>query len=233
MRRLRNLLAAVALCAAAMVTTPQSAHAYDVNGVAFGADVALGGPSGFALSIGLGRLELDFIVGLSLDAPRNGVLEPGFGAAGGVFFTLADGENTNFQLGGRIGTIIVSSSVPGPFGAELATTAAFTFEADVRVEHRFDDHLAINFQVGIQGRVWPDGDTAGNDFTMGFGDTGLIGAAGFRYWFEGLGGGTAQPVFEERAPAPAAQPAPQPAPAPAAEPAPAQDTGTATPYWEQ
>lgn len=228
MRRLRNLLAAVALCAAALVTAPQSAHAYDVNGVAFGADVALAGPSGFALSIGLGRLELDFIVGLTLNAPAGGVLEPGFGAAGGVFFTLADGPQTNFQLGGRIGTIINSNGASGV----LVTNAAFTFEVDARVEHRFDEHLAINLQVGIQGQVWPDGNP---EFVMGFGNTGLVGGAGFRYWFDGLGGGTAMPVFEEPAPAPAARPAPAPAPAPAAEPAPAQqqDTGTATPYWEQ
>jgi hypothetical protein len=65
---------------------------------AFGADAALGGPSGLALSVGLGRMELDFIVGLSMNLPDGGVLEPSFAAAAGMFFTVADSETTNFQL---------------------------------------------------------------------------------------------------------------------------------------
>ena len=233
MRRLRNWVAAVALCGAALVAAPRSAHAYDVNGLAVGGDVALSGPSGLALSIGLGRLELDFIIGMTLTLPEGGVLTPGFSAAGGVFFTLTDAEMTNFQLGGRIGTIIQTDGSSGT----LVDQAAITFEVLARVEHRFDDHFSINLQAGFGIQVWPDDPDFGNgqpDFTFGLGNSGLVGGAGFRYWFDGLGGGAPAPVVEERAPAPAPAAAAAPAPAPAAEPAaaPAQE-GSGTPYWEQ
>jgi hypothetical protein len=225
-----RLLAAAALCVATLATAPRAAHAYDVNGVGFGADVAVGGPSGLALTIGLGRFELDFILGLALSLPEGGVLEPDMTGAVGFFATLTDAEQTNFQLGGRLGVLIEADG-----GApDLDVNAGFSIEVDARVEHRLDDHCVINFQVGIGTQIWPDDPdfgTARSDFVMGFGGTGLVGGAGFRYFFESLGD-TPEPLPEPMpapAPAPRAAPVePAPAPAPATEPAPAE-----TPYWEQ
>ncbi|MDQ3037470.1 MAG: hypothetical protein M3Y87_34060, partial [Myxococcota bacterium] len=204
-----RVIAAAAICVATIATTPRAAHAYDVNGIGLGADVAVGGPTGLALTIGLGRMELDFIVGLGLSLPENGVLEPDMAGAVGLFFTLTDAAQTNFQLGGRAGVIIAADGA----GTDLDVNAGFTIELDARVEHRLDDHCVINFQVGIGTQIWPDDpdDFAGTgqpDFIMGFGGTGLVGGAGFRYYFDSLG------------PAPAALP-PEPMAAPRrAEPAP-------------
>ncbi|UJR84802.1 hypothetical protein [Sandaracinus amylolyticus] len=220
-----RVLAAAALCVAALSFAPRTAHAYDVNGLGVGADVSLGGPSGFALSLGLGRLELDFILGLSLNLPEGGVLTPTFGGAAGVFYTLTDATQTNLQIGGRIGVLVDSQSV----GGELDTNAAFTIEADLRVEHRLDDHCVINFQVGIGTQIWPDDPdigTAQSDFVMGFGNTGLVGGAGFRYYFEPLG---TAPAYT---PAPAASAPPPPATQSSVEPAATPTTGEDRPDWE-
>lgn len=224
-----RLAACAVLALAAWMGAPRSAHAYDVNGVGVGADVALGGPSGFALTLGLGRLELDFIVGLALSLPDNGVLEPDLAAAVGVFYTLTDAEQTNFQLGGRIGTIIDARSGPGIGGAELVTSAALTIEVDARLEHRLDDHCVLNFQVGVAMAIWPDENDSRPDFSMGFGNTGLVGGAGFRYYFESLGE-TSAPVAEPVASAP---PPRRSAPPPVQETPPPQEGGSETPYWEQ
>jgi hypothetical protein len=225
---LSHSLLAGALAAALLGAAPRTARAYDVEGVAVGADVALAGPTGVALSVGLGRLELDFIAGLALMLPEGGVLTPGFSGAAGIFFTLADGEYTNFQLGGRVGTIIQTDGSSGT----LVDQAALTLEAIIRVEHRFDDHFAINLQAGFGVQIWPDDPDFGTgqaDFVFGFGGSGLVGGAGFRYWFDGLGGGAPVP-----APQPiAAQPAPAPAPAATTTTTTTEQSGSGTPYWEQ
>lgn len=220
MNRKTGLLAAAALCVASGVMNPRAAHAYDVRGIGLGADVALGGPSGLALTVGLGRMELDFIVGATLTLPEGGVLEPDFGAAVGFFYTLTDATQTNFQLGGRVGVLIDSNGA----GSELNTNAGVTFEIDARLEHRLDDHCVLNFQVGIVTTIWPDDPMAGTsqaDFVMDIGGTtGFVGGAGFRYYFESLGPASASPP-------------PPPPPARRAEPAPAQESSGETPYWEQ
>jgi hypothetical protein len=162
--------------------------------------------------------------------PEGGDAIPGFSAAGGVFFTVADGESTNFQVGGRIGTIIVTQPAFDPMTGDryLASWAAFTVDVMARIEHRFDDHFAMNFQVGIGMQAWPDDDDpGGQDFVFGFGNSGFVGGAGFRYWFDGLGGGTvAEPEPAAAPPARRARPAAEPA-----QEQPAQEGGE-QPYWE-
>lgn len=217
-RIVSRYLVTTTVALAALVSAPRAARAYDVEGVAIGADVAVAGPTGLALSVGLGRLELDFIVGFAMTLPEDAVLVPGFSGAGGIFFTLTDATQTNLQIGGRIGTIAVTGGDP------LSDWWALTLEADLRVEHRFDEHFAINLQVGIGAQIWPDdNDPNGNDLVWGLGGTGLVGGAGFRYWFDALGGGGGS-----------AQPQARPAPAPAPTGAPASESsGGQTPYWEQ
>jgi hypothetical protein len=227
MNRTSGLLAAAALCVASGVMNPRAAHAYDVHGLGLGADVALGGPSGLAMTWGLGRMELDFILGATFVLPEGGVLEPDFGGAAGFFYTLTDATHTNFQLGGRVGVLIDAEQAAGLGGVELRTNAGITFEADMRLEHRLDDHCVLNFQVGIMTAIWPDDSTVGTpraDFTMGIGGTGLVGGAGFRYYFESLGAAAAPPP-----PPPPARRAVEPAPATA--PATTEGSGE-TPYWE-
>jgi hypothetical protein len=230
-RHLRNLIAGVALCAAAVAVAPESARAYDLSGIAIGADAGVASPSGLALSVGLGRLELDFILGLSLVLPSGGILLPGFSGAAGLFYTLADGDTTNFQIGGRLGTVVVTNTTAGIGGLELASFAALTLELDLRIEHRLDDHCAINLQVGVGAAIWPDSaNPTGNDLVWGFGNTGLVGGAGFRYWFDGLGGGAPPPVTTSTTtqPVQATQPTTTTTTTTTT-----QDQGSSTPYWEQ
>ena len=218
LRSSRAVLVGLFFGALAAAGVPGRAHAYDVRGPAFGADAALGGPSGLALAVGLGRVELDFIVGLSMNLPDGGVLEPSFAAAAGVFFTVADSETTNFQLGGRVGGLVIGVSAGGFGGAELRSFGGLSIEFDARLEHRLDDRCAINLQVGAVANVWPDSSDPRPDLTFGVGGTGFVGGAGFRFWFDGLGGGspsaattTPSPAFEE---APAAPPSGVSAPSP-------------------
>lgn len=242
-RTTTRLIAATALCVATLATAPRAAHAYDLNGIGLGADVllvapidlgaigggatAFSGPSGLALSIGLGSIVLDFIVGVSLSLPEGGVLEPDLLAAAGLFAVLAGSDTTNLEIGGRLGVIVDGNSGTG-FGAELETNAGMHVELDARVTHRLDDHCVLNFTVGVMTQIWPDDPDAGtgtDDFVMAFGASGLVGGAGFRYYFDSLGSTPAPTPEPVAAPPPRAEPAP--APAPAAEPA------AETPYWEQ
>src|SRR5690606_7315963 len=140
------------------------------NGVGIGADVGLAGSTGVALTFGLGRLELEVLAGLSLNLPDGGVLEPDMWISGGAFFILADGPQTNFLLGGRIGAILDSTSVPGPGGEELDTRGLVLLEADMRVEHRFDEHFVMTGHVGMVVAIDPDGNP---DFSLGLGNSGL------------------------------------------------------------
>lgn len=232
-----RLLAATALCVATLATAPRAAHAYDVNGIGLGADVAIGGPSGLALTVGLGRLELDFILGMGFNLPEGGVLEPDLAAAVGVFFTLTDAEQTNFQLGGRVGVLVDANGIGGPLGGvDLDVNAGLTLEVDARVEHRLDDHCVINFQVGIGAQIWPDdpdAPTARADFVMGIGNSGFVGGAGFRYYFESLGGAPAPLPEPEPVAAPARREEPPPVAPATSTPATTETGTTETPYWEQ
>lgn len=248
-RHLRNLIAGFALCAAAVAIAPQRARAYNLNGLALGADVllvapldlgmigggatALSGPSGLALSVGLGSIVLDFLLGVSLSLPEGGVLEPDLIAAAGLFAVLAGSDTTNLELGGRLGVIVNADSGTG-FGAELDTNAGIHVELDARVTHRLDDHCVLNFTVGVMTQIWPDDPDAGtgtDDFTMAFGASGLVGGAGFRYWFDGLGGGAIAPPVTTTTttqPVQATQPAQTTTTTTTT-----QDSGSGTPYWEQ
>lgn len=223
-RKMPRSIVAAALCAAALSLAPRTAHAYDVNGIGLGADVGLAGPTGVALTFGLGRLELEVLAGLSLNLPDNGVLEPDMWISGGAFFILADGPQTNFLVGGRLGAILdTTSAVTGLGESELVSRGLVLIEVDMRVEHRFDEHFVMTGHVGMVVAIDPEGDP---DFSLGLGNTGLVGGFGFRYFFDPLG---------ESAPA-AAAPAPAPArrAEPAAEPAAgtSESGGEQQPYWE-
>ncbi len=201
MRR-TSTIAAVAL-AAAMFAPAGRAYAYDVNGIGIGADLSLGGPSGLALNIGFGAFEIEFIGGMVLSLPEGSVLQPDMALAVGFFATIAGGDTTNLQIGGRVGALLDASDRPAmtPGEVELETEGGISLEADLRLEHRLDDHAVLNFQVGFAVNIWPDGDgpdaTPRADFGATIGGTGLVGGAGFRWYFDSLG--------------PAAAPAPEPA----------------------
>ena len=103
-------------------------------------------------------------------------------------------------------------------GAELRSFGGLSIEFDARLEHRLDDRCAINLQVGAVANVWPDSSDPRPDLTFGVGGTGFVGGAGFRFWFDGLGGGSpAAPPAMDRAPvedAPAPPPSGVSAPSP-------------------
>jgi hypothetical protein len=226
-RRLAAGALAAALSFAALGTT-RTAHAYDIEGIGVGADLSLGGISGVAINIGLGGLELEVIAGASFVLPDNGILLPRLATAFGVFATIAGGDTTNLQIGGRFGAILDSQTGIDPTtgGQTLITFGIVTIEGDLRVQHRLDEHAVLIFQVGAIVAIDPERDPV---FAFGIGQTGLTGSAGFRFFFDELGGGAPAPVMTS-----------SPSPAPATTTTTSTTTSTSTepaqeqtPYWEQ
>jgi hypothetical protein len=223
---------ATAMALGAIALEPSRAHAFEVEGLGVGGDLSLGGFNGFAFNYGLGALELEGLIGMTLTLPENHVLIPTFGALFGVFYSVVQTDTTNLQIGGRIGVLIdgFPSADPMTGGPQVAANAGIPIEFDLRVEHRLDDHVLLNFQVGFQMQIWPDS-SAGNpqpDFVAGIGRTGLVGGAGFRFFLEPLG-----PVRTAATAAPRSSPAVEPAaPPPATTTYGSTSTGSGNPDWE-
>lgn len=226
-RTIQSLGLSAALAGALFALTPGTALARDQEGLGIGANVSLGGISGLTLNIWVApsiMLEAMVVTNISMDRGDGHDAAFTLGGSFGVFGTLAGGDQTNLALGGRVAVFgLVNTTHMGG----LQDDAVF-IEGDVvlRVEHWFDDHFAINAQVGALVAVTPDpGPMAvgvpAAAISFGVGNTaGLFGGAGFTYYFDGPaaggggdgGGGGAAPTS-----------APPPS---------SGDTGAGQPSWE-
>lgn len=155
-------------------------------------------------------LAIDFYGNFGLTVPDIGDATFNLGLAAGILYAIAQGDDTKFELGARAGIL---ANIAAANDADLFLDVLF------RIEHWFDNHFAINGQVGITFMGDPDANGA-DGFAMRFGaQAGL----GMMYYFDGNArpgdGGAPEPE-----PAPARYEPPPPAPAPApAEPPPAAD----------
>jgi hypothetical protein len=193
MNRRNTTLATVAVAMALAV--PTTALARDQQGLGIGANLTLGssistqGVGGIALNYWLSPdLMLEFMLGVGFalnDGPGPGEGDATFSLGGsvGFFGVLADGGDTNLMLGGRLGVnaIINQTGIPDADDNQ----AVVHIDVPLRVEHWFDDHFAINGQVGFALAIEPD---TNNPLRGGLGlTTGFFGGAGFIYYFEGSG----------------------------------------------
>jgi hypothetical protein len=197
-RKLTSLGLAAALAAGLFAATPGTALARDQTGLGIGANVSLGGISGLALNIWVSpSIMLEAMLATSIGLARGDGHDVVFNLGGsfGVFGVLAGGDMTNLMLGGRLAVLGVINST-GNGGMGPAAEDDFVIiepDAVLRVEHWFDDHFAINAQVGVQFLIVPDpGPGAvgapGTAFGFGVGATsGFFGGAGFTYYFDSAG----------------------------------------------
>jgi hypothetical protein len=200
-RKLSSLGIAAALAAGLFVAAPGTALARDQTGFGIGANLNLGTsftPSAGTVPLSISGLAgsfwvspdimLEFMIGVGWalnDPPGPGGGDATFGLGGnfGVFGVLADGGDTNLMLGGRLGVIAVINYSGIPDADD--NQAAVRIDIPLRVEHWFDEHFAINGQVGIAMVVTPD---TAVPFTGNIGSTsGFFGGAGFTYYLDGSG----------------------------------------------
>lgn len=231
-----KLAVAATLCAALTWNlAPSTALARDQQGLGIGANLTLLSPgrsgvdgvsfplgvSGLALDIWLSPdLLLEFIAGFSFAVIDRGDAPFAIGGSGGIFAVLAEGADTNLMLGGRLGVVafINYTGMPGRDDNQ----AGVTIDGVLRVQHWFDDHFAINCQVGLGLTILPD--TRAPVVGQVTATTGLFGGAGFTYYFDASGG------ERPRAPGGGARREQEPARSGTG-----QSTGEGgdTPYWER
>lgn len=193
-RKLSSLGLAAVLAAGLFVATPGTALAREQTGLGIGANLSLGGISGLALNIWVSpAIMLEAMIATNIGIARGDGHDVQFtlGGSFGVFGVVAGGDMTNLMIGGRLAVLGLVNTT----GAGARQDDAVIIEPDLilRVEHWFDDHFAINAQVGVQFLIVPDpGPDAvgvpGTAFSMGVGATsGFFGGAGFTYYFDSAG----------------------------------------------
>lgn len=236
-RKLTSFGLAAALAAGIFAATPGTALARSQTGLGIGANLSLGGISGLALNIWVSdAVMLEAMIATSIGMARGDGHDATFNLGGsfGVFGTLIGGDQTNLALGGRIAVLGLVNTT----GLGMAEDDAVVIEPDLvlRAEHWFDDHFAINAQVGVQFLIVPDpGPDAvgvpGTAFGLGVGATsGFFGGAGFTFYFDSSGpeGGAATPTY-----APATTSSAPPPSTTSSAPPPSGGTGTSDqPSWE-
>ena len=191
---LRNGLLLVFFVLSAIGFAAPAAHAHDVKGLGIGGNVTVGGGlSGIDVIYWLDpSIAIEVIAGTQFVFPAADGVDTSvdLGLVGGVLFALVRATDTHLELGARAGFTIET----GPGDDE----EAILIDVPLRVEHWLGDQFSFNAQVGVILSINP-----GDFVSLGVGNTGLYGGAGFTFYFEpSSGGGSAPP------------PAPAPAPAP-------------------
>ena len=205
-----RLLLTVALVAATMAVSP--AHAKDMNGkFGVGLTQTLGGVSGLGLRyFGTRRLAFEVDFGVSFIDRDNERASTEVLFAAGVFYALVQHRYANLMLGirGDVGllttppnssqTVTVSEAIATQTKStttEVDSAALqFNIEIPLIVEYFFSDSFAINLAVGLVIIFVPkDGailETSGpgavveaGDIGFGLGAGGLLGSAGFTFYF--------------------------------------------------
>jgi hypothetical protein len=202
----KHILPAAALALSGLVAAPAEAQDFGIGtGLTLGGNVgSLGGAAGGlplpGPLVGLegaywlnDALALDFYTNLGVIVPDGGDARFDMALAVGILYALAQGDSTKLELGVRAGVIGIINATTAP-GADDEDADLF-LDVLLRVEHWFDNHFALNGQVGINFRGDPDGNPG---FSM------LLGAQaglGVMYYFDGNarpGSGTAAPAAPSR-----------------------------------
>ncbi|MCS6857912.1 MAG: hypothetical protein NZM37_09385, partial [Sandaracinaceae bacterium] len=147
------------LLAGAIAFAPWTSAKAQVSpkGFGIGADVMLSAPwtaplgvAGLALNIwATPALLLQFLVQSQFVSHRRDDVQVLIGGGGGLFYTIARGDATALEIGGRFGV-----------GALLWTNdrseARLGIDALLRVEHWLDRHFSVSGQVGIATAIAPE-----------------------------------------------------------------------------
>ncbi len=161
-----------------LAAVPSSAAATPTNGnFGFGGKLTLGGVAGLDALYWFGDFAIEGVMGFRYFTNED-PFDDSFllGVAFGGFYKVADSPDSHFAFGGRFdilaaenggGTMTIDND-DVEFGIELLT----------RAEHYFDEHFALNFEVGI-------GMLFGDDVRFTLGETWLVAGAGFNYYFGG------------------------------------------------
>ena len=183
-----GLFSGILLLSLGAVATP-TAQARDVAGLGIGGNVVVGGGlSGIDIVYWFDpSIALEIIAGMDFNFPDGGDTEVDIGLVGGVLFALIRANDTHLELGARAGFTIETAGVD---------EEAILFDVPLRVEHWLGDQFSFNAQVGVILSINP-----GDFVSLGLGNTGLYGGAGFTFYLE--------PSSATRPPPPAANPAPQ------------------------
>ncbi|MEC8024376.1 MAG: hypothetical protein VX223_10610 [Myxococcota bacterium] len=196
----------------ALLTLASPASAKDMNGkFGVGYTQTIGGVGGFSFRYWATRsigLELDF--GLSFVNSDGDRSTTEFVAAVGLFYALVQHRSTNLLIGvrGDIGfrsqpaastPVLVADGIDNQSASTTSEASGgilqFNLEFPLMVEYFFTDTFAINLTVGIVLIFVPDGGTtvlntlgpgtvaATDTFAVGIGAGGLLGSAGFTFYF--------------------------------------------------
>jgi len=212
MRCARHLSRTTVLLVALVVFfTSSPAQAKDMNGkFGLGFTQTIGGVSGMTFRYWVTRsvgLELNF--GLSFLDSSGVRTQTEFLGAIGIMYALVQHRTTNLMIGLRgdigfrtqpptSGRVVVGNAGATQTPSEVAETdtslVQFNLEIPLIVEYFFSDSFSINLAVGVVLVFVPEGGTildstglgiieTDTDFAVGIGTGGLLGSAGFTFYF--------------------------------------------------
>jgi hypothetical protein len=186
MKKLAVLTTALAL----LVAT--SAQAKDLGGkFGLGYEATLGGVQGLSLSYFVTHaLAIDVLLGLQFVSPDSGDSLFGFNAAIGARYNFARAKDTNLGIGLRVDLGFANKAAMG--GADSSFQA--NIELPLVVEHFFGEHFAITLATGLTVEIVPEKGqvltpmgtkltTPAKGFGLAFFNGGLMGHAGFKFYF--------------------------------------------------
>jgi hypothetical protein len=95
------------------------------------------------------KMLITALLGIDFISPDNGDSTTLLLLAGGGFYRLAGGDNTDFMIGGRLDI---------GFATGQFDTSQINIEVPARVEYRFTDAMSIHFETGlVLGLIGEDG----------------------------------------------------------------------------
>lgn len=177
---MRRLMLVGLLLLGAGVARPAAARSNDGR-LALGAAQTLGGVSGIDLVRWFGKVGLNATLGAELVSPEQGDSAKGVALALGGLYPIASADDAELTIGGRVDLAYFSR------GDQSATQ--IDLELPLRVEWWLAEALSLSVEVGVvvelvpaEGRVLGSGANA-EGTGLSLGDTGLVGGAGFHFYF--------------------------------------------------
>ena len=170
-----------------------TASAKDMTGrFGLGYDATLGGASGLALTYwATNALGIDATIGFALVSTDADTMPMGFMFSLGARYNIARAKDVNLGFGLRVSLAFLNEDAHG------TSTFHANIELPLIVEYFFSNHFSINLATGITLAIVPE-DGAGltslpigglpnagtaKDFGLAFGNGGLFGSAGFKFYF--------------------------------------------------
>ena len=149
--------------------------------IALGAAQTLGGVSGIDLVRWFGNIGLNATLGAEFVSPEQGDSGTGVALALGGLYPIASGDSAELTIGGRVDL--------GYFSRGDQSATQIDLELPLRVEWWLAEALSLSVEVGVvvelvpsEGRVLGSGTTT-EGTGLSLGDSGLVGGAGFHFYF--------------------------------------------------